>query len=189
MNNKNKYLTERWADIDVGIEGFKTLYQISDYGRIRYYHQHKKVWVYLKTAQFPKSGYVYYSFRDTFGDRRRKTLYIHRLVALNFVENKHNKKFVTHLDFDKTNNHFKNLKWVTQKELTEHNLKNPSVIKAKKKVYERTYKLDENKVKRIKLMVKRGKVPLYKIAKRFGITHTQLNRIRSGENWGHVTVD
>jgi hypothetical protein len=27
------------------------------------------------------------------------------------------------------------------------------------------------------------------IAKQFGITHTQLNRIRSGENWGYVTID
>jgi hypothetical protein len=27
------------------------------------------------------------------------------------------------------------------------------------------------------------------IAKQFGITHTQLNRIRSGENWGYVKID
>ena len=27
------------------------------------------------------------------------------------------------------------------------------------------------------------------IAKQFGITHTQLNRIRSGENWGYVVVE
>ena len=26
------------------------------------------------------------------------------------------------------------------------------------------------------------------IAKQFGITHTQLNRIRTGEDWGHVEV-
>jgi len=37
--------------------------------------------------------------------------------------------------------------------------------------------------------VRRGKNPLYKIAREFGITHTQLNRIRKGENWGHVTID
>jgi hypothetical protein len=27
------------------------------------------------------------------------------------------------------------------------------------------------------------------IAKQFGITHTQLNRIRSGENWGYVKAE
>jgi len=39
------------------------------------------------------------------------------------------------------------------------------------------------------MKLKRGKTKLYKIAKEFGITHTQLNRIRSGENWGHIKID
>ena len=51
-------------------------------------------------------------------------------------------------------------------------------------------KLDETKVKLIKKILQRdNKTRLKMIAKRFGISHTQLNRIRSGENWGHVTID
>ena len=42
---------------------------------------------------------------------------------------------------------------------------------------------------RLKKKLKRSNNPLYKIAKEFGITHTQLNRIRKGENWGHIEVD
>jgi LysM repeat protein len=42
---------------------------------------------------------------------------------------------------------------------------------------------------RLKKKLLRSKNPLYKIAREFGITHTQLNRIRKGENWGHVKVD
>ena len=50
-------------------------------------------------------------------------------------------------------------------------------------------KLTETQVIRLKKKLIRGKNPLYKIAKEFGITHTQLNRIRRGENWGHVKVE
>jgi hypothetical protein len=50
-------------------------------------------------------------------------------------------------------------------------------------------KLSETDVIRLKKKLKRSKNKLYKIAKEFGITHTQLNRIRSGENWGHIHVD
>ena len=49
-------------------------------------------------------------------------------------------------------------------------------------------KLSETDVIRLKKKLRRGKNKLYKLAKEFGITHTQLNRIRSGENWGHVTI-
>ncbi|MFT4033894.1 MAG: hypothetical protein QM669_15880, partial [Siphonobacter sp.] len=53
----------------------------------------------------------------------------------------------------------------------------------------KNYKLTESKVLMIKKMLKSDKNRLKMIAKQFGITHTQLNRIRSGENWGHVKVE
>jgi len=51
------------------------------------------------------------------------------------------------------------------------------------------YKLTESKVRIIKKMVVAKKTRLKTIAKQFGITHTQLNRIRSGENWKNVTIE
>jgi DNA-binding Xre family transcriptional regulator len=44
-------------------------------------------------------------------------------------------------------------------------------------------------VKVIKKMLKNEKTRFSQIARQFGITHTQLNRIRKGQNWGHVTID
>ena len=50
---------------------------------------------------------------------RAKGFYIHRLVAVAFVEGDHS-LFVCHLDGSRTNNHFSNLKWATQKENMLH---------------------------------------------------------------------
>ena len=74
---------------------------------------------------------------------------------------------------------------MTRPELSEHLAKNPN----QKKGVIRYSKLTETDVIRLKKKIQRGKNPLYKIAKEFGITHTQLNRIRKGENWGHIAID
>jgi len=73
--------------------------------------------------------------------------------------------------------------------LKEHHKNNPNYKNIQRKGRITNAKLTESEVIRLKKKLKRGKNKLYKLAKEFGITHTQLNRIRSGENWGHVKID
>jgi phage antirepressor YoqD-like protein len=73
--------------------------------------------------------------------------------------------------------------------MVEHNRSNPNVLNKKMPKNSKQYKLTETKVKLIKRMLKADTTRLGMIAKQFGITQTQLNRIRSGENWGYVTID
>jgi hypothetical protein len=47
---------------------------------------------------------------------KNKDYKIHRLVAIHFIDNPENKLFVDHIDNNRTNNHFTNLRWVTTKE-------------------------------------------------------------------------
>ena len=46
----------------------------------------------------------------------REDLYIHRLVAENFIPNPEHKTEINHLDCNPANNHVDNLQWVTSKE-------------------------------------------------------------------------
>jgi len=182
------YWNEAWKKINFKGINEKANYQVSSYGRVRIYKPDLLEWKILKSANI--KGYRYFTFKSNIDWKHKITKPLHRLVAELFCEKPselHN--FVIHLNYIKDNNHYKNLLWCTQMELTSHNKKNPKVITSRKKGVITNAKLSETEVIRLKLKLKRGKNKLYKIAKEFGITHTQLNRIRSGENWGHIKVD
>ena len=190
MNNLKSYWDEEWKSLHFdGIDETQK-YEISNYGRIRLYKNDIKGWKILKAANV--NGYAYFSFKSGKNIHGRITKCVHRLVAEKYVKRpsqKHNN--VIHIDFNKWNNYYKNLKWATRAELFEHSQKSPrtKIALEKRKGEITNAKLTETDVIRLKKKLKRGKNPLYKIAKEFGITHTQLNRIRKGENWGHIKID
>lgn len=68
---------------------------------------------YLKPIINP-SGYL--TIKLTTEEGVSKTEFIHKLVAETFLENKHNKKEVNHIDHNKLNNHVSNLEYVTRQE-------------------------------------------------------------------------
>lgn len=182
------YSDEKWKTLK--LEGYieSDRFQISNHGRVRRWKPNRNDWKILKPTKV--NGYNYMSFRNEKDWRIRKTFSIHRLTAEYFLRTPKdpNKRFVIHKDFDKTNNYIKNLKYVTQQGLTDHNRNNPNVINSVRKGVITYSKLTEDDVIRLKRKVREGKEKLYKIAKEFGITHTQLNRIRKGENWSHVKL-
>lgn len=100
-------MLEVWKDI----EGYKERYQISNYGRV-YSKKHKKTMV-----GRDNKGYSIINLRK---DGKTKTVSIHRLVADAFIENKHCKREVNHIDENKKNNNVSNLEWVTPKENINH---------------------------------------------------------------------
>jgi hypothetical protein len=169
------------------------LIEVSNHGRLR--KKNPETNEYTLEKQYKGNGYLYAAVRRKWGSRGNKSRSLkpmHRLIALSFVEKERpDQNMVVHLDYDHLNNAASNLKWVNQKELTEHNKNNPRVIRAKRNMPRvvTQNKLTETDVIRLKKRLIRSNNPLYKIAKEFGITHTQLNRIRRGENWGHIKVE
>lgn len=111
------------------ITDFEDSYQVSDCGLVfsiprivvgsngtRYPFKGKQ----LSQVLNAKLGYY---ICQLYRDNQQTTKYIHRLVAEAFVPNPENKPEVNHIDGDKTNNHFSNLKWVTSSENSFHAVK------------------------------------------------------------------
>ena len=175
-------IREKWKSLNIQEMASNEIYEISNYGRIKSFKVDKKDGLIIKGSSL--KGYKILNVKLKNG--KRTTKYVHKIAAECFIPKDDDLQlYVIHLDFDKTNNHIDNLKWVTKETMYAHQKINPNY----KRGAINYSKLSETDVIRLKKKLKRGKNKLYKLAKEFGITHTQLNRIRSGENWGHVKVD
>jgi hypothetical protein len=188
VRNSDKFLwIEKWIPIIIDVEGVDNppKYEVSNFGRLRSF-QNSKDGKLIKGSVI--QGYRSLNVRLPKGKSFNR--YVHKVVAEGFATRPdEDHKYVIHLDFDKQNNHFENLKWVTKEQMIDHNRVNPAVVNRRIPRHSKNYKLTETKVRLIKKMLKSDSTRLKMIAKQFGITHTQLNRIRSGENWGQVQID
>lgn len=177
------YWNEKWERIDFPEFDNQIHYEISNYGRIKsFQNTDEGVLIHGSLIQ----GYQSLNVRF---QNKSVNHYIHKLVAKHFCQqNSPKDTFVIHLDYNKLDNRADNLQWADRSKVTEHNKNNPSVINRLIPIRTKNYKLTEGKVMLIKQMLRSDKSRLKMIAKQFGITHTQLNRIRSGENWKQVKL-
>lgn len=97
-----------WKDI----KGYEGLYQVSINGDIK-----NKFGVVINGWQQNKHGYRKVRL---YKNRKAKDFYLHRIVAIAFVDNPNSKPIINHIDSNPKNNKASNLEWVTQKENMEH---------------------------------------------------------------------
>ena len=93
-------INECWRSID----GY-TNYQVSNIGRVRH----------TKTGEVLQGGVTADGYQSVLLSKkgRMQKCFTHRLVAGEFVENPDDKTIVQHLDNDRSNNCFNNLRWVS----------------------------------------------------------------------------
>ena len=103
MESAEKTINEVWRSIDCYIN-----YQVSNCGRVR----HAKTGKMLATCKH-KGGYLYSTLSQ--GGKSTK-LYVHRLVAKEFLDNPDDKGFVDHINHNRSDNTVTNLRWVTRVE-------------------------------------------------------------------------
>lgn len=190
MSNKF-YTDEEWKEVELpGRDSGYMRYAVSNYGRLLSFSDKIENGKVIKGSMC--NAYKSLNVRI---ENKRKHYYIHRLVGEYFLErpSKDHKKII-HLDFDKKNNHVDNLQWASEFEWWEHFQDNPNVREAREKMRDRKpmvgHKLTSTDVIRIKKMLydPNRKTRLKMIAKQFDISEMQLYRIRTGENWGHITI-
>jgi hypothetical protein len=119
------------------------------------------------------------------------TIYIHREVAKQFCKkNSPKHRYVIHINHKKKDNNYKNLKWATLEEVSEHQQKSPEKIAYKRRQATRTegLKLNAAQVKAIKEMIRnpKRKMTYKQMAAKYKVSEMTLYRIKSGENWGKV---
>lgn len=101
---------EEWKDI-LGYEGY---YEVSSTGRVR----RSETCKILKQGNTRGNrGYLYVTLSKNGNVKRHRTATI---VALSFIQNPDNKKYVNHINGVKTDNRLKNLEWVTSSENAQH---------------------------------------------------------------------
>lgn len=163
---------ERWKIIDGDWR-----YEISDHGRVKR-NLVKGGFRILKTD---KGEY----FRTTICTQDIKKRYpVHRLVAMYFIDNPNDYRIVLHLDNDRYNNHYLNLRWGTNSQ----NLKQSYDDKRRICIGENNNlsKLTSDQVMSIRSLYKSGKYPQHQIGKMFGIHQAYVSEIIRGLTWKHI---
>lgn len=102
-------------DIWKPITGFDGLYEISSSGQVRSLHKRNRGKIIPQ--RIDRAGY--YTIRLS-KKGKNSSFYLHRIIAVAFVENLNDKPFVNHKNGNKLDNRISNLEWVSHSENMLH---------------------------------------------------------------------
>lgn len=185
-NTIKSFWNERWAKVKTRVPTKQKEYFFSDYGRVKSIDKVTKREQLLKGSKTVQ-GFMLLNLRLE-GDSTQGC-YIHKLVAEEFCSKENeNQKFVVHIDQDNLNNHYENLQWMTQREMTDFQIKN-GVYDPRNRKPSPLNKMNPTRVRLLKKRLKQGKTKKQILAKNFNITMAQLRKIEKGIDWGYITLE
>lgn len=133
----------------------------------------------ILTAPLTQKGYARFT---RIVNKKRKSWYVHRLVAQAFISNPENKPCVNHKNGVKHDNRVENLEWCTVAENNHHAIKNGLTKKGEdcKKA-----KLKESQIPVIVEMRLSG-LMVWKIAEIMEVSTGAVDSVLNGSTWRHI---
>lgn len=147
------------------VVGFESYFKVSNLGKV-FSKRSNKI---LKTF-ISKKGYERLATKI---NGINKCFVIHRLVAITFIPNTHNKPEVNHIDGNKCNNIVEKLEWVTTSENAIHAY-TTGLKYAKGGVDNVNSKLSHEDI----LEIRCSAGTCRELAERYGVHHMQISRIK-----------
>lgn len=174
-------MTEIWKDV----HGYEGCYQVSNLGNVKSLSRiiHRNV---PSTGNFRckerilKTDNVKGYLRVTLSNnKKKKRFFIHRLVAIAFIENKYDKPFVNHIDSNPLNNKADNLEWCTQKENIAHGFKYGN-MKVKRGEQCNLTKISDKDALEIISRYKTGNYTQQQLANEYNISRQHVSKLHLG---------
>lgn len=126
--------------------------------------------------------------RVTLNNGKRKRFFVHRLVALLYIDNPDSLPIINHKNGDKLDNRVVNLEWSTYGSNLQHaydtKLRSNRVGESMHTSY-----LKEKDIEKIFKMRYNSKYSHQKIADIIGTTRANVTAILHRKSWGHVNVE
>lgn len=164
----------------IPVKGYETRYAINRLGQVKSLKNNVILKPYTNGVGYNRVGFYDKS------KGRSKEFYVHRLLAIHFIPNPENKKYINHIDGNPQNNDLSNLEWCTKSENGIHayklglNWNNPKFGEDNKNSI-----LTNEIVRDIRKRFAEGQRQI-DIAKELGYNKTMINQIVRNKSWKHV---
>lgn len=157
-------------------------YHVSLFGRIKSLNYNNTNQAKILKNNLQKTGYLSVGLKI---NGKRKTISVHRLVAMSFIPNPDDKPYVNHINGIKTDNSIENLEWSTAKENTDHGIKLGLIngIKGEKNCFSM---LSNSDVLEIRKIHENCKITYRETAKKYNVTGENISMIVKRKTWTHI---